>query len=227
VLKQIEISCLDTFFAAYRSGECDKDTITHGIYSTSDLDHAPQVPRFPYGNTVKGTPAMARAAKKAAPRKARGGTGTKARPTSKKSTSAKKVASAQKAGAPRRIASKRRSPKPSAGAGQWLGAVSNLVGTLEGREIVADVLEAAAAALRKGRRNVASAVEAGTEQVLETAETATNVATEVAAGTASLAGTAAGVLAEAVADVAHSVLPGGSAGADAGREPGRRSRRRE
>jgi hypothetical protein len=96
----------------------------------------------------------------------------------------------------------------SAAAENLLGAVSTLAGSALGRQIIADVLEAAATALRKDRGNIRQEIETGVEQVTETAGTAVNVATEVASGTVGLAQTAAGVLAEVATDAARSMLVG-------------------
>jgi hypothetical protein len=75
------------------------------------------------------------------------------------------------------------------------------------REIMADVLEAAVAALRKERPGLEAL---GAQQLARGEQAAADLGSEMVAGTAALAQTAVGVLAGAVADTALSVL-GGSA----------------
>jgi hypothetical protein len=155
---------------------------------------------------------MARAAKKT-PAKERGSAKAATRPATQKRapTNAKTT---------QKRTSKTRSQKQTADTGTLLNAVSNLAGSALGREIIADVLEAAAGALRKQRVNVGRVIGAGAEQVSEAAGTAADVATEAVAGTVGLAQAAAGVLAEVVTDAAQSVLPGSST-SDNGRGKGR------
>ena len=143
---------------------------------------------------------MAKSAKKTSTKrsggaKARGRSAGKQRSPSKKTVGQKRGASGKRM-------------TQSAAAENLLGAVSTLAGSALGRQIIADVLEAAATALRKDRGNIRQEIETGVEQVTETAGTAVNVATEVASGTVGLAQTAAGVLAEVATDAARSMLVG-------------------
>lgn len=128
---------------------------------------------------------------------------------------ASKAAAASKSRSPTkaREASKKRTPSKSKARQQpaksqnWGSAISSLVTSSLGREILADVLEAAAAALKRERPGLQAA---GAEQIARAGEAATNIGTEIASGTAALAQTAVGVLAEVVSDTARSVLPGGT-----------------
>jgi type IV secretory pathway TrbL component len=90
---------------------------------------------------------------------------------------------------------------------EWTGAIDTLIASPSGREILANVLEAAAEALRRVGPGVGQAAEAGAQQVMETSEAAAEIGTEVASGTMALAQTAAGVLADVVTDAARSLLP--------------------
>ena len=126
----------------------------------------------------RGASAMARAAKKT-PR--RGSAKAQAR-----STPAKRAG--QRAGtATKRPAAKRRSRQQSGAADSWLGAVSTLAGAPQGREILAEVLEAAAATIRKQQQMANEMVERGVD-----------LASEAATTTAEAVQQAASVLAEAV-----------------------------
>jgi hypothetical protein len=158
---------------------------------------------------------MARGAKKTSAKK---GSGAKARtrPAGKQRSTAKSTAG-QKRGAARKS-------QGLATSENIFGAMTTLVGTTLGREIIAEVLEAAAAALRR-RGSVAQVAERAGEQASETAATAVDVAGEVASGTVGLAQTAAGVLAEVAADTARSMMPGSAdddetSGGRAGRQRG-------
>jgi len=70
---------------------------------------------------------------------------------------------------------------------------------------MADVLEAAVAALRKERPGLEAL---GAQQLARAEQAAADVGSEIVAGTAALAQTAVGVLSGAVADTALSVLGG-------------------
>jgi len=157
---------------------------------------------------------MARGARKTSAKK---GSGAKARsrPAGKqrstKSTAAQKRGGARKSGG-------------TEGASENLfGAMSTLVGTALGREIIAEILEAAAATLRR-RGGMARAAESAGEQASEAAATAGDVAAEVASGTVGLAQTAAGVLAEVATDAARSMLPAASEEGEAGGRSASRQR---
>jgi hypothetical protein len=73
------------------------------------------------------------------------------------------------------------------------------------REIMADVLEAAVAALRKERPGLEAL---GAQQLARGEQAAADLGSEMVAGTAALAQTAVGVLTEAVADTALSMIGG-------------------
>jgi len=75
------------------------------------------------------------------------------------------------------------------------------------RDIMADVLEAAVAALRKERPGLEAL---GARQLARGEQAVADLGSEMMAGTSALAQTAVGVLTEAVADTALSVM-GGSA----------------
>ena len=116
---------------------------------------------------------MARAAKKT-PR--RGGAKAQARSSPTKRAG-------QRAG----TAAKRRSQQQSGAAESWLGAVSTLAGAPQGREILAEVLEAVAATIRKQQQMANEMVERGVD-----------LASEAATTTVEAVQQAASVLAEAV-----------------------------
>ncbi len=88
--------------------------------------------------------------------------------------------------------------------GTALGLVGALAGSVAGRMILADVLEAVAAVLRRGREGVGQMAEQGAEAASSVAD----AATEAVTGTVDLAQTAAGVLADMATSAARSMLPG-------------------
>lgn len=116
---------------------------------------------------------------------------------------------AAKRGAARGASKGGRRQSSQGSAQSWFGALNTLMASGPGRDIIADVLEAAAGALRRHRANVSEAMEAGAERMSDATGAAANVATEMAMGTVELAQTAATVLADVVTDAARSVLPGG------------------
>jgi hypothetical protein len=156
---------------------------------------------------------MARGAKKTSAKKA-GGAKAGARSAGKQRSGAKKAAG-QKRGTPARRGAQ------AGGAENLLAAFSTLAGSALGREIIADVLESAATALRKDRGNIRQEIESGVERATEAAGSTVDVATEVASGTMGLAQTAAGVLAEVATDTARSML-----GVSSDEDEGGRSKRR-
>jgi hypothetical protein len=104
---------------------------------------------------------MARAAKKTA----RGGAKAQAR-------SAPAKRGARKAGAAtKRAAAKGRSRQQSGAVGSWFDALSTLSGSTLGLQIMAEVLEAAAAAIRNRPQMVSEMVEAGVGMATDTATT--------------------------------------------------------
>jgi hypothetical protein len=114
------------------------------------------------------------------------------------------------------------------GAGQFelpdavFGLVGALAGSVAGRLILADALEAAAGVLRKTREGVGQAAEQGVEAASRVAD----VTTEAVSGTVNLAQTAAGVLAEMATSAARSMLPGSSGEDDDQEDRGSRRGRR-
>ena len=83
------------------------------------------------------------------------------------------LAGKQRSGAKKAAGQKRRSSArrgtQAAGSENILAAFNTLAGTALGREIIADVLESAATALRKDRGNVRREIESGVEQASEVA----------------------------------------------------------
>jgi hypothetical protein len=148
---------------------------------------------------------MAKATKKSSTKRA----GAKARPGA-----AAKGRSGAKGAAKKRGGS-RKSREQSGLPENLLGAMSTLVGSAGGRQIVADVLEAVASVLRKTREGVAQVAEQGSGA----ASSAAGVAGEVVSGTVDLAQTAAGVLADVATSAARSMMPG-SMGGDGDNESG-------
>ena len=155
---------------------------------------------------------MAKAAKKASAKRG-GAAKTRARSGGAHRSAAKNT------GAKKQMRSRKAQGQSSGLSENWLGAASTLVASAVGREILAEVLEAAVSALRRSRGNIGEAARAGAEQASHTAGAAVDVATEVATGTMTLAQTAAGVLAEVATDAARTMLPGSSADDD--EEPAR------
>lgn len=141
--------------------------------------------------TTKTTASGTRASKKA-----EGGA------TSKKQA-APAARSTQKTRAPSR---RRASSEPSSQS--WIGLLSDLITSPLGREILADVLIAAAAALKKDRPTVQQAFEDGVQKAAQAGATAVGAGSDVASATATLAQSAAGALAEVVTDAARDILPG-------------------
>jgi hypothetical protein len=94
-------------------------------------------------------------------------------------------------------------------AGQnWSGALETLVSSSLGRDILADALEAAAGALRRGRGELQETVAASARAIRDTSSAAIDAGTEVVTGAANLAQSAAEALADAVTSSARSLLPG-------------------
>ena len=135
-------------------------------------------------------------------------------PAKARKSSGGKQRSGSKTGAAKKRRATRKSESPSATSASWLTALSTLAGSAPGREIIADVLEAAASALRKSGTRIGQAVVSRAQQGIQAAGTAAEVAAEVATGTVGLAQTAASVLAEVATDAARSMLPGAAGGDD-------------
>jgi hypothetical protein len=163
------------------------------------------------------------------------------------------AAEAQRTTAPGRKAASPRSPSKNRGrettqqAESWAANVGSLVVSEVGRQILAEMLDAAARALRENRavaREVQAAGEAIIDRGAETASTVVQVGAEVASGTveagtevASAAATMARTAAEALATVATNAalnmfsVASGSEGRETKRRPRgagkRRTSRRE
>lgn len=99
----------------------------------------------------------------------------------------------------------------------WGSLLNNLVTSPLGREILADVLIAVAAALKKDRPIVQRAFEDGVQKAAQAGATAVGAGADVASATATLAQSAAGALAEIVTDAARDILPGSPAKKSASR----------
>src|SRR5215207_9024779 len=141
---------------------------------------------------------MARGARKAPAKSGRAG-------KTRTAAAAKGRSGATRAAAKRRGGS-RKSAEQFEISGTVLGLVGALAGSVAGRTMLADVLEAAAGVLRKTPGALGQAAEQGAEA----ASTVADVATEAATGTVDLAQTAAGVLAGMATSAARSMLPGSS-----------------
>ena len=93
-------------------------------------------------------------ASKASPSKSRG--------SAKASAQSKSRAATKQRAAPKRMPSSKSELRVSSATDQnWSGMIQALVTSNMGREVLADVLEAAAGALRKARADVQDAMEAG------------------------------------------------------------------
>ena len=128
--------------------------------------------------------------------------------------SARKGPAAKKGAPQKRSASKGRR-RQTKGSAEWAGAFQTLIGSSQGREIMADMLDAVSATLRKQRETAIRAGEAGTEAVAGTVETTLDAATEIASGTMGIAQSAATVLTDVISEAMRSVLaglPGGTTG---------------
>jgi hypothetical protein len=142
---------------------------------------------------------------------ARGGGKAKAQRGAQKRSAAKGAAAGTKAsaatgtrkGARKRSASKVQKRRPSEQPQSWSGVVASLVTSAMGRALLADVLEAAAAALRKERPGFE---QAGTDQLASAGEAATSAGSEIVSGTAALAQRAVSALTHAAADAALNAL---------------------
>jgi hypothetical protein len=144
------------------------------------------------------------AAKARGSEKARKGPASKARAARKSSAAPARTRAAAKKG----ITSKRRA-RTAVPAGQsWSGALETLVSTSLGRNVLADALEAAAGALRRGQGELEETVAAGARAIRDTSSAAIDAGTEVVTGAASLAQTAAEALAGAATSSARSLLSG-------------------
>jgi hypothetical protein len=136
--------------------------------------------------------------------KARKGSASKARSARKSSAAPTRPRAAAKKGG----TSTRRARTAGPAGESWSGALETLVSSSLGRDILADALEAAAGALRRGRGELQETVTAGARAIRDTSSAAIDAGTEMVTGAASLAQSAAEVLADAVTSSARSLLPG-------------------
>ena len=142
-------------------------------------------------------------------------TSGKAQKSAARKNNVSKDKGAKKAAAPtkqRRSSKRATGPIGRAGATrskaqQSSGLLDRLVSSTIAREILADVLEAAAGALRKARTNVQDAVNEVTSVANDASETAVSVTAEMASGAAAIAQTATDMLANAVATTTQIVAP--------------------
>jgi hypothetical protein len=162
------------------------------------------------------------ASKARAGSKARRNTAPKAAAPSKKATA--KRAPAKKASS-KRTGSKAQAKRPQAQAENWAGSVGSLLTSQVGREVLAEVLEAAVSVLRRVRdtgQQIANtggaAVDAGSSTVSSAVDVTTDVAsgaietgTEIASATADMMQTAVGTLANIATSGVRSLLPEASA----------------
>ena len=95
--------------------------------------------------------------------------------------------------------------RPSEQSQSWGSLIASLVTSTLGRAILADVLEAAAAALKKERPGLE---QAGADQIARAGEAATSAGSEIVSGTAALAQRAVSVLTEAAAERLSIALKG-------------------
>jgi hypothetical protein len=145
---------------------------------------------------------MARAASKKSSKK-RGAASSKTGRGRAQKGSAAKWEAPQK-----RAASKARGRRQTGGSTDWAGAFQTLIGSPQGREVLADMFDAVAGALRNQRETAATAAEDGTEAVASTVETTLDAATEIASGTMGVAQTATTVLTDVISDAMRSVIAG-------------------
>ncbi|HEX2134692.1 MAG TPA: hypothetical protein VHG30_02140 [Microvirga sp.] len=119
--------------------------------------------------------------------KARGGRKAQERPA------AKKAAAPQRRGGQARAGAKKTARRQTAQNESWANSVSSLLHTQAGREILADVLDAAAGVLRRNREIAQQVVASGGAAL----EAGTNAAQSAASSLADLAG-----------ETVRSILPG-------------------
>jgi hypothetical protein len=146
----------------------------------------------------KKTPARS-AAKKGAANKRGAGPTKRTQAKSKQATSSAKRSAGQRANLSE----------------NWAASVGSLLGTQLGREILADVLDAAAGVLRRNRelaQSVAAtgeaALESGREMTNAAFTASTNVAGDVASAARDMAQTAAGALAGLTSEAMRTMVPG-------------------
>jgi len=151
---------------------------------------------------------MARAASKKSSKKRGAASRKTGRGSARKGPAAKK-------GAPQKRSASKGRRRQTKGSAEWAGAFQTLLGSSQGREIMADMLDAVSATLRKQRETAIRAGEAGTEAVAGAVETTLDAATEIASGTMGIAQRAATVLTDVISEAMRSVLaglPGGTTG---------------
>ena len=158
------------------------------------------------------------------------GPASKKRRTTRKGPAPQARASSQRT--PAKAQGKRRQPQ----AESWAASVGSLINSQLGREILADVLNAAAGVLRQNRQMGQQAQEAGRAVIdrgTDAASTAVQVGTEVASGAVNtgvgitsaavdIAQAAAGTLATVATEAMLNMLPGAPTGEDQGQQGDRR-----
>ena len=134
-----------------------------------------------------------------------------AKKSSKRRTAAHQVSKEKRSVGKKQVRSQQ-SREPARKTESWLSAASTLVASEVGRAILAEVLEAAASALRKDR---------GRDWDEPRSESASSVGDVAAEGASRVfARTAAGVLAEVATGAVRRMLPEATKGDDEGRDTG-------
>ena len=153
---------------------------------------------------------------KSTPSKARGGGKTKQRAPAKKSPAPPRPQAApqRRQASKARTASKKSARKSAPQTESWASSVGSLMTSQVGREILADVLDAAAGVLRRNReiteQVVASggaALESGRELATAAFRAGTSAADDVASATRGMAESAAGTLAELAGEAVRTMMP--------------------
>jgi hypothetical protein len=141
-------------------------------------------------------------------------------PGPSKSRSAPRARATPKSPAPAR----RRASSKALSSQSWAGLLTTLVTSSLGRAILADVLMAAAEALRKERPNLQRMTEQGMRATAQAGDAALEAGDDVAAAAKTMAQSAAGAVAEMATAAARDLLPGSAAKKTKGGGP--RTRRR-
>ena len=157
--------------------------------------------------------------------------------TSKKSAARRQQGASKARSTSKRGAAKGAGRRSQAQTAAWAAGLGPILSSQLGREILADVLNAAAAVLRQNRQIGRQVQEAGQTMIdrgTDLASTALNVGSEVAAGAVDtgveitaaaveMAQAAAGTLAAASTNAMRNVLPGARSGEDEDRQGGGRN----
>lgn len=145
--------------------------------------------------------------------KARGGRKAQERAGSKK------TAAQPRRGGQARAGAKKSARRQTAQTESWANSVSSLLSTQAGREILADVFDAAAGVLRRNREIAQQVVASGGAAL----QAGTNAAGDVTSAARGMAQSAAGSLADLASETVRAILPG-EAGRGRGAARGRSSR---